>query len=124
MKKCVLALLGFFVSCAVFAGEFSSQVPLPGNSVANTKLQYDTLMPVYMLVSTKVDNCDSMSVIDTKVTRKPYDLKSVNGRYTQGQWNELWTVKACGKTAKVPIKFVLDSTGASYVISENKIVIK
>ncbi|MBQ8459143.1 hypothetical protein IJ541_03455 [bacterium] len=125
MKK---LFLSFIISClfmpACFGANYNTRTPLPGNTLANRKLQYDTIMPVYMATGTKLKNCETMSIINTKVTRQPYNLKMQGGQYTQGQWEELWTVNACGKTADVPIKFILDSTGATYMISPNNIVIR
>ena len=113
-----------FFTGICFASEYNTRVPLPGNTVANTKLQYDTLMPVYMAVATKIKSCDRMSVVNTKVTKEPYDLKYQYGQTVAGKWEEIWSVKACQQQFEVPIKFILDSTGASYMISPENIKAK
>ena len=118
MKKYILLILSIIIFTGIsFAAEYNMHVPLPGNTVANAKLQYDTLMPAYMAVRTKVKSCDKMSVVNTKVTKEPYDLKyNKNGLAVAGKWEEIWYVKACQRQFEVPIKFVLDPTGASYII--------
>lgn len=125
MKKYILSILSIILFTGVcFASEYNNQVPLPGNTVANTKLQYDTLMPVYMAVATKIKSCDRMSVVNTKVTREPYDLRYQYGQTIGGKWEEVWYVNACQQQFEVPIKFILDPTGASYIISPENIKIR
>lgn len=98
------------------------KLPLPGQTLANVKLQSDTLIPVYVSASRfAMKSCDAMSITDTKVTKKPHNLKSQNGTYIAGEWEERWTVFACGSKIYVPVKFILDSTGATYVIHPDKI---
>ncbi len=109
MKKIVLALLTIFLCCpfAIAGNTF----PLPGGSIANTKLQSDTLSTSYAAAATKVTNCSKFSVVNTKVLKQP----------TNGSWDEEWTVNACGKKVYVPITFILTPTGATYMISPRKI---
>ena len=124
MRKLFILLfsLSFFIGYSVFAQDYNISLPLPGTSAANTKLQYDTLQPVYMAVGTKASNCDHMKVIDTKVTKQPYNLKYRGQQVVGGLWEELWSVNACSKIYDVPIKFILDDTGASYVISPKNVI--
>lgn len=111
-----------FCGAAAFAKpELSYNLPLPGGTLGNEKLQYDTLMPVYTMAQIKVQDCQKYSVTDTKVTKQPYDLKTENGAYIDGKWEELWTVSACGKKVYVPIRFVLDRTGATWAIGEKDV---
>ena len=71
-----------FCSAAAFAKpELSYNLPLPGGTLGNEKLQYDTLMPVYTMAQIKVQDCQKYSVTDTKVTKQPYDLKTENLEY-------------------------------------------
>ena len=124
MKKLILYTTlasTLFLSTICSAAEYNTRIPLPGSTVANEKLQYDTLMPVYMAVATKTKNCDKMSVTNTQVTKEPYDLEYQYGQAVAGKWEELWSVNACQQQFEVPIKFILDITGASYVVSPNRI---
>ena len=123
LKNIMVGVL-LFCSAAAFAKpELSYNLPLPGGTLGNEKLQYDTLMPVYTMAQIKVQDCQKYSVTDTKVTKQPYDLKTENGAYIDGKWEELWTVSACGKKVYVPIRFVLDRTGATWAISEKNVKI-
>ncbi len=107
MKRYIIFLLLIF-STSAFA---ANTLPLPGQSLANEKLQSDTLMTSYAAAGTKVSNCNNYSVINTKVLRQP----------ANGSWKEEWVINACGKNVFVPITFILDSTGATYAISAREI---
>ena len=126
VKKLLIAIIGitFAIVNYAFAKSYNTNVPLPGESVANQKLQYDTLMSVYMAVGTQVANCENMKVVNTKVTKQPYNLKYRGQQVVGGLWEELWSVNACSKIYDVPIKFILDETGASYVISPQNVMSK
>lgn len=106
---------------AAFADNIDTTLPLPGGTLGNVKLQADTLVPVYASASQLVKNCKDLSISNTKVTKQPYNLKTQNGSYTAGRWEELWTVDACGEKVDVPIEFILDPTGATYVITQNEV---
>ena len=124
MKKFLkgfLLILPIVLSNNCIASDFNYNVPLPGGSIANSKLQYDTIMPVYASVGTIARKCQKMRIVNTQVIITPYDLKIQNNKTVGGKWEELWTVEACSKQYDVPVKFVLDPTGATYMISPNNI---
>lgn len=121
LKNIMVGVLLFCGAAAFAKPELSYNLPLPGGTLGNEKLQYDTLMPVYTMSQIKVQDCPKYSVTDTKVTKQPYDLKTENGAYIDGKWEELWTVSACGKKVYVPIRFVLDRTGATWAIGEKDV---
>ena len=121
LKNIMVGVLLFCGAAAFAKPELSYNLPLPGGTLGNEKLQYDTLMPVYTMAQIKVQDCQKYSVTDTKVTKQPYDLKTENGAYVDGKWEELWTVSACGKKVYVPIRFVLDRTGATWAIGEKDV---
>lgn len=123
LKNIMVGVLLFCGAAAFAKPELSYNLPLPGGTLGNEKLQYDTLMPVYTMAQIKVQDCQKYSVTDTKVTKQPYDLKTENGAYVDGKWEELWTVSACGKKVYIPIRFVLDRTGATWAISEKNVKI-
>ncbi len=126
IKKLFIAIvcITFSVGGYVFAQGYDTSLPLPGESVANKKLQYDTLRPVYMAVGTKAANCKNMKIVNTKVTKQPYNLKYRGQQVVGGLWEELWSVNACSKIYDVPIKFILDETGATYMVSPKNIISK
>ena len=94
----------------------SFNVPLPGESMADQKLQYDTLSNVYIVAGAKVQNCGNMSVIDTKVTKSLSGVKYNGSKPIAGNWEEVWTVNACSQKLDIPISFSLDETGASFSV--------
>ena len=101
----IIALLG--LTTAVFAYNYDTNLPLPGKSIADTKLQENTLFTAYMFAHRVAPaNCKDFAIVDTNVSEEKVDNK----------WQEIWTIKACSKTAYVPIDFTLKETGAVYAI--------
>lgn len=123
MKKIFITtiLLNFIFINYCFAQDYNVNLPLLGESIANRQLQYDTLRAVYMAVGTKTTGCGNMKITDTKVTKPPYNLKYRGEKAVEGFWEELWTVNACSEIYNVPVKFMLDETGASYMVSPKNI---
>jgi hypothetical protein len=78
-------------------------------------------MPVYAVCGALVKNCRNLSVINTEVFQSPADLVIKSGKPVSGNWKEKWTVNACGVAVYVPITFIIDSTGVTYVIKQNEI---
>ena len=101
----IIALLG--LTTAVFAYNYDTNLPLPGKSIADTKLQENTLFTAYMFAHRVAPaNCKDFAIIDTNVSEEKVDNK----------WQEIWTIKACSKTATVPINFELKENGGMYAI--------
>ncbi len=124
MKKILLfsLLCSLVVSSSVSAKiTYNARVPLPGASKANLKLQADTLMPVYTAAGIKVPKCTKLSIYDTAILKQPHDMVMEDGKYVSGSWSEQWAVKACGQNVYVPIEFVLDKDGATYLIDNSKV---
>lgn len=108
MKKVLCSLVALLgVSLAVNAYTYDTNLPLPGTSIADEKLQQESLFTVYMFAHrVAAPDCKDFSIIDTKVSADKVDNK----------WQEIWTIKACSKTANVPINFILGEEGATYAI--------
>lgn len=124
MKKIVLlitfiVILAFSVSIGYTkTNNHSVKFPLPGESIANIKLQYDSYTSVIVAASTyAAKNCKYIYVVDTKVIKPPKKTKKKQGKLVGGEWTEEWTVKAGSKLIYVPIVFVLDERGATYIVS-------
>ena len=96
-----------FVTATAFAYNFDKTLPLPGKSIADTKLQSTIMMPIYYY-SLRVcePGCQDFVIADTELTKQ-----KVNNA-----WTETWTVKACSRTARIPINFVQSETGTDYAI--------
>ena len=56
-------------------------------------------------------DCKDFAIIDTNVSSEKVDNK----------WQEIWTIKACSKTALVPITFEIKEEGATYAIDPMKV---
>lgn len=115
-----LLVYGTFVFAAT---KTDLSIPVKGKTMANKKLQSNTLPSVYSAAGLKVKTCQTFSIIDTKVTKKPYNLKYKDGDYVKGEWKELWIVNACGMRVNIPITFILNPSGATYSISMRDITL-
>lgn len=121
IKNLVGFLLAFFCFGVAFADTSSLNNRLPGSSIADARLQADTLMPVFMATYIVTNQCEEITVVDTKVTKKPTYKQRGAYLYADSAWNETWYLKACGKKVSVPITFIPDSTGTSYAINQDNI---
>ena len=108
MKKILCSMLALVgLTATVYAYNYDTNLPLPGKSIADQKLQENTLFTAYMFAHRVAPaNCKDFAIIDTNVSEEKVDNK----------WQEIWTIKACSKTAYVPIDFTLKETGAVYAI--------
>ena len=107
-KKALCSLLAVVaLSAVVYAYSYDTNLPLPGKSIADTKLQENTLFTAYMFAHrVAAPDCKDFAIVDTAVSSEKVDNK----------WQEIWTIKACSKTATVPINFELKENGATYAI--------
>ena len=108
MKKVLCSLLAIVgVMAAAHAYSYDTNLPLPGKSIADTKLQENTLFTAYMFaLRVAAPTCKDFAIVDTAVSQEKVDNK----------WQEIWTIKACSKTATVPITFEIKEKGATYAI--------
>ena len=108
MKKALCSLFAIIgVTAAVYAYNYDTNLPLPGNSIADQKLQENTLFTAYMFAHrVATPDCKSFAITDTAVSQEKVDNK----------WQEIWTIKACSKTALVPINFSLENDNPVYAI--------
>lgn len=125
MKKFCIILISLFITLEAHAGyHLSAKVPLPGKSIADTRLQLDSLKAVYAVSSLMNQGCKKMSVTNTEILESPKDIGFKDGALTQGNWTELWTVDCCKKEVYVPIKFILHEKGCTYAINPQEVKIK
>lgn len=117
MKKILIVLFIMLFCGQVFAQpKLGTKLPLPGKSLADVKLQGDTLLSAYTVAASKNKGCEVMNIVNTHVLIPPKDLKMENGKYISGSWVEGWDINCCGRMTYVPIQFILDKTGTSYSI--------
>lgn len=102
---CLLTIIG--LTSAVYAYNYDTNLPLTGSSIADSKLQEDTLFTAYMFAHRIASpDCKEFAIVDTAVSKEKVDNK----------WQENWTIKACTKKAIVPINFELKENGGTYAI--------
>ena len=108
MKKTIFSLLALAsMTTMVFAYNYDTNLPLPGKSIADVELQKNTLFTAYMFAHrVATPDCKDFAIVDTAVSQEKIDNK----------WQEIWTIKACSKTANVPINFELKEEGGTYAI--------
>ena len=128
MKKFItfgMLLMTFLTSSVCSAFGYNCRVPLKGTTIADKKLQKKTVMTVYLAVGTAMPtSCKKMSIIDTKVTKEPYDLEYQDDKKVAGKWEEIWTVNACGQEYDAPIEFIIGKAGVSYIIYPKNVISK
>ena len=101
----LLALIG--LATVVYAYNYDTNLPLPGKSIADKKLQENTLFTAYMFAHrVATPDCKDFAIIDTNVSNEKVDNK----------WQEIWTIKACSRTATVPINFEIKENSETYAI--------
>ena len=115
MIKKLLVLAMLFMPVATMAG-----------SLANEVLLRDTINGiggVKMVLSATGHMCHPQ-LIDAQVLQEPTDLKFNQGIPVSGYWRELWTLSCNQEKVIIPIKFVLDKTGASWIINVSEVKFK
>ena len=112
--KLKLVFLFLLLGVMVYAAE-----RLPGRSLADAVLQYDTLKAVYSSAIIAVPECkEDLSVVNTELISEP-EFRNKRGKLQAvSDWAEKWTVNACGKEVSVPIVFIPDKrgTGTSFIV--------
>lgn len=94
------------VLVAIRGGRASVAPLLPGDSFASPQLEADAQAPLMAAIAAFVPKGQScpVDVLDTT-------LDGPTPAAGKAAWSEVWTVRACGKTLKVPIRFVPDVVG-------------
>ena len=106
-KRLCLSLLLASIATTVFAYSYDTNLPLPGKSIAGKDLQQQTLFTAYAFAHRiAAPDCTAFSIVDTNVSKNKVDNK----------WQEVWTIKACSRTAKVPINFEIRPDFNMYAI--------
>ena len=103
----VLWVLLATVTTAAFAYNFDKTLPIVGKTITDPKLQAEVMMPVYYYSLRVADQgCQDFKITNTEVSK----AKENN------IWNEIWTIKACNATARIPIIFTQNAEGTDYAI--------
>lgn len=91
-------------------GQMKKVALLPGTTLADLRLEHDTLTYAAMAMARlKPEDCKDIVFLDTKFIAfdDGHQADPVNKR----PWTEEWTVRTCAVTGVVPIHFVPDATG-------------
>ena len=107
-RKALFSMLAVVsLTAVVYAYNYDTNLPLAGNSIADETLQKNTLFTAYSFAHRVAKpDCKEFSIIDTNVSTPKENNK----------WEEIWTIKACSKTADVPITFTIKDSGTTYAI--------
>lgn len=85
--------------------------PIKGGTLSNIILQKDTAPSVLSAVAFVNRNCNNRQITNSKVLKQP----------NNNMWQEEWTVNACNINYYVPITFIIDATGATFLINPKNI---
>lgn len=105
IKVLLLSLL--MLTGAAFAYNFDTTIPVKGKTITDSKLQAEAIMPIYYYSLRIADlGCQDFAIVNTEVSK----AKNNNA------WSEVWTVKACSRTARIPINFTQGAEKTEYAI--------
>ncbi len=123
MKKYFVLILLLLIGMASYSVEYlGMRLPLPGATIADMKTQANTLGFVFSRVAREQKKCHKLSVVDTKVTEELSNVQyNQHKRKIGGNWNEEWTVNACGNEVVVPIYFQIRRNGVMSTIGTPQI---
>jgi len=79
---------------------------LPGQSIANSQLQRDTMQLVALKEVVADNTCKQRKVINTEIVDSP---KTIG----KDPWTERWTVDRCGNMVQYKINFTPDQKGGT-----------
>ena len=106
-KMKILFLLAAAITTTAFAYNFDTNLPLPGKTITDSKLQSDMIMPIYYYsLRVAAPDCKDFKITNTEVTK----AKENN------VWSEIWTVNACQTTARIPVNFTQNAENTDYSI--------
>jgi hypothetical protein len=90
---------------------------LPGLTSAPPQLQQAALPKAAAVARARAD-CpgDDVAVIDTRpdLTLKPVTKVAPNGMALDGQWREIWQLRACGRPVSATLVFTADGLGGAF----------
>lgn len=94
---------------------------LPGSTAASYRLQKDALMYAQMsMAKLEPKDCKDIQYTDTKFIGFGEESPSAASQQEKRSWTEEWTVRTCGVTGIVTMKFVPDATGTAIVSSPDQ----
>lgn len=91
---------------------------VPGATRADVVLQRDIRRDILSKIETESAAC-LPTIKNTKVSIPPDNPQyNRDGKLIKGDWEELWTVEACGKLPEFSVYFMPDGVGGTYFAVE------
>jgi len=117
MNKLIIVIFILVITTGIsFARGYDFNLPLPGESIANDKLQFNVVKELYEITSKKYPACLNYNISNTQIIHYPHDVVKKKGKYVSGYWRELWSVKACDSVYQVPVTFTIHKKKTTYHI--------
>ncbi len=93
---------------------------LPGQTITNSDITtQQNILPIIKLTTSKaVPEChdyENYKIINTEITRQPEKNQDSEN------WDESWTILACGQKLSVPINFYQSNLGSSLKVDYENI---
>ncbi len=91
---------------------------VPGETLANSNLQFDTWKYIEIFEMVEAPNCDS-NVVDTRILEDSSGASVRGGPLLEGGWVEEWTLDRCGEPVVYRVKYTADGrVGTFFEVSE------
>lgn len=120
-KYFVLTLILFSCLSCSAATYLGVKIPVLGGTISDKRVQSSIISYAYNKVARASKGCHELHLVDTKVVNKPSNVKyNKYGKQISGNWQEEWTVNACGQKYIVPVDFQLTTAGTRYVVKDVK----
>jgi hypothetical protein len=92
---------------------------LPGTTIADVRLQQDALKyAVTAMAATRPKDCNSTKLINTKFIAFDGGKPPVPAEGGKTPWTEEWTMKSCGVTGVVDVRFVPKATVGTTIMAQ------
>lgn len=122
MKKYItLAIILFSCLSCSAATYLGVKIPIQGETLSDTRVQNSVVSYVYAKVARANKGCRELNLASTKVVEKPTNVAyNKYGKQISGNWQEEWTVNACGQPVIVPVDFQVTRAGTRYIVNDIK----
>lgn len=120
-KYFVLTLILFSCLSCSAATYLGVKIPVLGETISDKRVQSSIISYTYNKVARQSRGCRELNLVDTKVVKEPTNVRyNKYGKQISGNWQEEWTVNACGRNFVVPVDFQLTTAGTRYIVKDVK----
>ena len=113
LLKMLAPVLVLLVSGCV-PGLLRPPMSVPGETLANSSLQYDTWKIMEIIDEGEAANCSDRHVVDTRILEHPSGASVRGGPLLEGGWVEEWALDRCGERVVYRVKYTADGRGGTY----------